>query len=633
MKLSIKRLFFFSILVIMAVSAASCNLPIKIVANTSKTNSIDSSEVPVAAATTPPSPSGEAQATAVPEGEIITLDDLIVPVAGDVLTWIDLSEFVYVPAGVFTMGHDEEIPSDHAPAHTVSLDGFWIHQAEVTNQQYAACVAAGLCTVPAHEVDTPYWYTQSSEVNAPVVGVTWTQASQYCEYIQSRIPSEAEWEYTARGTENRTYPWGEDEPTCSLLNYDNCLEPSAPEDVRSYPDGASEFKAMDLSGNVFEWVNDWYEAEYYATSPAVNPLGPTDGLKRVYRGGGYSTSPENINPVMRFSLEPEEHAANIGFRCVLNGDFNTGSGNQVPRQCEVVPVNNYQPQEQPTWTPMPCLPATLNGNCYLNNSGSPVTSISISQSGCQNNLLSAFSSTTIIDLNCSGPLITGDWSIYQCNGKNMIQGASVDLSYCHQYLLSQFVPECPPGYEYDALSKFCMPNGSWLPEPPCPTGYIEVSGKCLPDPSTNFQSCSVGFYLQKFTFGSQQITVCIPLDQCLLQTSTKSCDPPVCPAGQTYDPTNQCCSSPDKLRQVCPTGFSLQTNPNTQQISCEIPDLFGPACETRNVVMSYCPTLTPTPTNVPASSNPCTHYSETECRTHKECTWIPGAVGSGGHCE
>jgi iron(II)-dependent oxidoreductase len=171
------------------------------------------------------------------------------------------------------MGQDEVEPSDHSPSHTVTEDSYWIFRAEVTNRMYRACVELGVCTEP---VQSP-WYTDAGYENAPVSGVTWDQAKGYCEWIGGRLPTEAEWELAARGTDARPYPWGEDEPTCNLLNFKDCLDPSEPNGVGSYPLGVSPFKMADMAGNVSEWVSDWYAEDYYANSPANDPTGPATG--------------------------------------------------------------------------------------------------------------------------------------------------------------------------------------------------------------------------------------------------------------------------------------------------------------------------------------------------------------------
>ena len=293
-----KRSFYlsiFSITIVFALILTSCNLPIKIVANVP-------SNTP-AAVTSTPSPYSSPSPEILPETPTFeptfNLAD-IVPVTGSVLTWIDFSNFVYVPAGEFTMGLDTEPPTDYAPEHKVNLPGFWIHQAEVTNQQYASCVDAGVCTAPNKETGYPYWYSQADKTNAPVVGVSWAQAQQYCEYIQARLPTEAEWEKTARGTKDEVYPWGTDQPSCSLLNFNNCLKTPQPDKVRSYMAGASDYEALDLAGNVFEWVADWYGEEYYAESPSSNPPGPTDGKYKVYRGGGFLSGEQDVSATVRF---------------------------------------------------------------------------------------------------------------------------------------------------------------------------------------------------------------------------------------------------------------------------------------------------------------------------------------------
>lgn len=599
--LKLKMIF---VLMVSVLALSSCNLPFKIVPNVSTT--------PPPAVVSTPSPQVSSQPTLdsgsetpTPETPLNLAD--IVPVSGSVLTWIDFSNFVYVPAGEFNMGKESLTPVDYAPVHKVDLAGFWIHQAEVTNQQYASCVQAGECSAPNKESGYPYWYSLSSEANSAVVGVTWDQAQKYCEYIEARLPTEAEWEKTARGTQEKTYPWGTDLPTCTLLNFNNCLPTPKPGEVRSYMAGASEYEALDLAGNVFEWVSDWYAADYYSKTSISNPLGPESGIYKVYRGGGFLSDEQDVSATMRFFTEPVQHSADLGFRCVLIGNYsNHPTKIQIPRPCEVLPIAQHQPEMQPTWTPMPCDSPYISGNCYLTSSGGPITSIYIQQSNCQSNKLKDFVSSTIIDLNCTGPNIIGDSKSYTCNGKNMIQGSTVDLSYCHKFSFQLMAPTCPVGYTFDSLSKFCLPSASpWLPEPPCPVGYKETAGQCLPDAAVH-QGCPAGFYYFLNMTGPNTFEeLCMPLDDCLLPNSKEPCEPPVCPAGQTYDTANNCCSLPKKLRAVCPVGFGIQEDPVTNQLFCDLPDLFPPECETSQVKIAFCPTITPTPTLIPQQNCYC----------------------------
>lgn len=596
MKITLKRFIFFAACITFLYSAVSCRLPFKIVANTAEPHAALQSITPQAnISTTQPPKEGNAET---PTPEVPGLEDIMMPVTGSILKWIDLSDFVYVPAGEFVMGADSTIPSDHAPAHSVSLDGFWIQQAEVTNQQYAACVAAGECTTPAQEDDIPYWYSKSDKGNAPVVGVSWLQANEYCTFIESRLPTEAEWEYAARGSEDSPYPWGRDDPNCDLLNFNDCLDPSEPDDVRTYMNGASEYKAMDMAGNVNEWVNDWYADDYYPASPESNPVGPVDGTKKVYRGGSYISTLDNVSPVMRFTLKPEEHTADLGFRCVLTGDFSADGGNQVPRPCAVLPVSE-QPEMQATFTPFPCQAANVTSGCYKTSGGQMHTWIDVYQYNCQYNLLSGFLSNAIPDLHCSGPTQDANTTPkeYLCVGTNMVQGMNVDLFFWHNYGVSQIQLTCPAGFVLDSANSFCIPDGAWLPDPPCPYNYSELEGVCLPMHSYQ-NGCPVGFYeLLREISPNVWKKYCAPLDECLLQGAGANCSAPVCAAGQTYDPANNCCAQPDKLQQVCPVGLSMKIDPMYNKNYCEpIGHLLD--YENRTVKIAYCPTATPSPTPV-----------------------------------
>ncbi|MGH8248789.1 MAG: formylglycine-generating enzyme family protein, partial [Gammaproteobacteria bacterium] len=243
------------------------------------------------------------------------------PAAGTMMSWFDGSEFVYVPAGDYLMGINlNKTEADNAPAHLVALDGFWIDQAEITNGQYARCVALDACAPPHQEGYAPHVFNDSLVQDEPVTGVDWEQARAYCEWIEGRLPTEAEWEKAARGTDGRLYPWGDTAPDCSWLNLSGCFQPPASAPVRSYPDGASPYRVLDMAGNVFEWTGDWYDANYYSVSPAQDPEGPSEGTMRVVRGSSFQSGPEAAPIILRQPLEPDLHRVDLGFRCVLEGD-------------------------------------------------------------------------------------------------------------------------------------------------------------------------------------------------------------------------------------------------------------------------------------------------------------------------
>jgi formylglycine-generating enzyme required for sulfatase activity len=256
-------------------------------------------------------------------------------------TWVrpmDGMSMKYVPAGEFEMGSDAaEVDyalnlcreydtncsrryfSVEQPAHTVELDGFWMDMTEVTNGQYRSCVEAGACSELGCQDES-----QLGGANHPVVCVTWEQASVYCEWVGGRLPTEAEWEYAARGPEERRYPWG-NAFDGSKLNYcdvncvlgkrdeqfDDGYARSAP--VGSYPEGESWVGAMDMAGNVWELVSDWNGA--YPDEPQVNPKGPTTGVRRVARGGSWHTSPDHTRSAIRTNLGIDEFYDHVGFRC------------------------------------------------------------------------------------------------------------------------------------------------------------------------------------------------------------------------------------------------------------------------------------------------------------------------------
>ena len=224
---------------------------------------------------------------------------------------------LYVPAGEFEMGSTEG-DSNEDPVHTVYLDAYWIDQTEVTNAKYEKCVEAGACDAP--EDDGSYtrdsYYGNSQYDDYPVIYVDWNQAGSYCEWAGRRLPTEAEWEKAARGDDGRTYPWGDKNPSSSMLNYDKNVGDTS--EVGSYPAGESPYGALDMAGNVWEWVNDWYDEDYYGRSPDMNPPGLSSGEYRVLRGGSWNNNDDLLRSALRNADYPDGAWSNLGFRCVAS---------------------------------------------------------------------------------------------------------------------------------------------------------------------------------------------------------------------------------------------------------------------------------------------------------------------------
>ncbi len=239
----------------------------------------------------------------------------------------DGATLVYVPAGSFLMGTSDPGRNTNAqPQHRVQLSSFWIDRTEVTNAQYEVCVEVGLCEPPS----STRYYEDPDYDNNPVTFVTYDDAATYCLWLALDsgqtigLPTEAQWEKAAAwhpetGASTR-YPWGNDAANIELLAYDqNIFDTTAP--VGSYPAGASYYGVLDMAGNVWEWVADWYNATTYQRSGVVeDPTGPASGTVRITRGGSW-TRPENLAlSSSRNPTRPDSASNEIGFRCAFSGE-------------------------------------------------------------------------------------------------------------------------------------------------------------------------------------------------------------------------------------------------------------------------------------------------------------------------
>jgi len=221
-------------------------------------------------------------------------------------------DWVEVPAGEFMMGSDPEVDPDadpdEAPPYPVYVDAYHISRYEITNAQYARCVRATVCEEPG---DLTY-YSDPNYANHPVVYVSWFNAQAFCKWMGGRLPTEAEWEYAARGPEGHIYPWGDDPPTCERAQFKECAGDLAP--VGTRPDGASWCGTEDMAGNVWEWTADWYGP--YPYEHQENPTGQETGEFKVERGGSFDFDPGHLRAADRVNDPPGLGYFNIGFRCV-----------------------------------------------------------------------------------------------------------------------------------------------------------------------------------------------------------------------------------------------------------------------------------------------------------------------------
>jgi formylglycine-generating enzyme required for sulfatase activity/N-acetylneuraminic acid mutarotase len=236
-------------------------------------------------------------------------------------------EMVSVPAGNFQMGcspNDTTCDPNESPLHTVYLSAYEIDKYEVTNARYATCVNAGGCSAPkqSNSDSRSSYYGNSTYDDYPVLYVNWDQADIFCQWENKHLPTEAEWEKAARGSTNiSTFPWGDQLPNCTLGNFvynNRCVGDTS--QVGSFPDGASPYGALDIAGNVWEWVSDYYQADYYSSKPTwSNPTGPASGTNKLLRGGAWLNVWEYSRVSYRYEHDPNYWGYDVGFRCARAG--------------------------------------------------------------------------------------------------------------------------------------------------------------------------------------------------------------------------------------------------------------------------------------------------------------------------
>jgi len=465
------------------------------------------------------------------------------PQSGETIKWIDGSVLVYIPAGSFTMGYGGD-----APVHSVSLDAYWIQQTKVTNRMYDQCVKAGACSSPTQELGGPV-FTNPTFASNPVVGVTWDQAQTYCAWVQGSLPTEAQWEKAARGANGNPYPWGNSKPTCDLLNFANCYGRTT--NVNTYALGKSPFGLYDMAGNVFEWVFDWYDANYYAASPSDNPTGPQAGTYRGVRGSSFETGDIQAEVAIRRFNEPTDKGRDIGFRCAVENP------QPFAPYCQ---LTAHVPANQVESASACALPEGVVVNQYCQNGdGYGVAQISFGATWEERGTrIQCVESTSggIRTLTCKGPRgIESTNEVLVCNP-----------SCTNQPDVSSLNAFCDAGYTLNPSTGACSYTPI-LAQPAaggCPLGYVTVQRGdqqvCAVGPGPD-NSCPIGLYFDDLA------GMCVPpngefnapfgIDNAFLASQTYA----GCAAGYSYNENFQCCQpAAGAIPPTCAPGFNFDEN-------------------------------------------------------------------------
>jgi sulfatase modifying factor 1 len=445
---------------------------------------------------------------------------------GATYPYVDGSILVAVPGSEFTMGYGNEDNLEHK----VTLGSFWIYRDEVTNSQYALCAALGQCSPLDTEKNGNY--NQSLRRNDPVTGVNWDQAQAYCTFVNGRLPSEAEWEKTARGPNGNIYPWGNEAPSCDLANAGKCNPETTA--AASYLKGVSYYGASDMVGNVFEWVADWYDPQYYSISPVENPLGPEAGTLRSVRSSAHHTAFYLIEAARRFNEDPTKPRDDLGFRCVVEDPSLFAPWCQIalilnPDQSGGGPESIILPIPE-----CPSISVTANGFCNKNFvPPQPAANLNFGDDPLPADALITY------PLGCVPDGTTADPSDYNCSGASGEGPATIQAN-C-TVPPPPVPPGCAPGYTQDGNTceytgglpgNTCLPGISFVSANQCcasiPGGTdsytlcpvdapYNVGGVCMPWPLETkvLKSVSVGLGLCDGSDGNGcqlSATICRQLD-------------------------------------------------------------------------------------------------------------------------
>lgn len=251
-------------------------------------------------------------------------------------SWVrpkDRMPMMLIPAGKAPIGRNDDA-LDSRPQHIVALDAFLIDKYPVTNRMFSQFLNEmgnqmeggtkwydDMAKNARLKLSGNSWFVMRTYSEHPIVSVSWYGAAAYCRWVGGRLPTEAEWEKAARGMDDRLYPWGNQPPSYEVANYQSYQVSTSP--VGTFPKGASSYGLLDMAGNVWEWVSDWYGHDYYARSLLINPHGPDTGVTKVMRGGSWFNIDRHLKVSYRSYCNPATRTANLGFRCAVDPEKKT----------------------------------------------------------------------------------------------------------------------------------------------------------------------------------------------------------------------------------------------------------------------------------------------------------------------